>query len=206
MDMELDFGQYYEIGFNTQLIEVFQAIRAYLFTLEELEKCQGPFGDEAPLRELADQRNLIQHSLLSLPSVEQVPGCYSKSLLLYEACRISGLIFSVGVVFPIPYEAAPLASLMRLLKLELQRIPQSRCQSACAKGVLIWMLVLGGITAIDTQERYWFVHELRTMAETSSVCEWSQLKRILKRILWLDGACDIAGQELWDEVKSSRLS
>lgn len=200
IEIELDIGQCSDIGFTQQLSEVFQAIKIYISTLEDFEKCKQSLRKETRLCLMADQRNLIQYVLLSLPSAEQISDFSPEGPLLYDACRISGLIFSIGVIFPLPYEAGALQKLTKILKLELQRIPRPCLQSPRAQGVLIWILTIGGIAAIDALERSWFVTQLKTMVEMSSLRDWSQLKRVLRRTLWLDSACDLAGRSLLAEI------
>ena len=203
INSKLDLDQYRDIGFTSQLIEAFEAMKSYIFLLEGLEKGK-PSSEDTRLQEIADRRNSIQHTMLCLPSGTEIHDSFSEEVSLYDACRISGLIFSMGVIFPLPYEAAPLSRLAIMLKLELQQVSVACHLSLHARGILLWILVIGGIAAVDTREVGWFVSRLHQMADENGVREWGQLKRLLKRILWLDSACDMAGQQLWYEVERSR--
>lgn len=206
LEIALCMGQFCRIGFTQRLAEAFQAVRIYLLILEGLREHESQLGFETQSCEIADKRNLLQHSLLSLPCAEQINQPMPEKRSLYEACRISVLIFSIGVVFPIPYEAAPLPRLTELLKIEIRAILSPFCQSLDAQGVLIWILTVGGIVAIGTEERSWFVSRLKDILESCSVREWAQFKRVLRRMLWLDSACDVAAYKLWDEINTLRLS
>lgn len=66
--------------------------------------------------------------------------------------------------------------------------------------MLLWVVVMGGIAAAGTQERPWFAGYVRNLAKKNGVYGWSELKIIIKRMLWLDSACDQAARELWDEA------
>lgn len=105
-----------ELGFSAELSQLFEAIRSYVHILEGIETRRIALD----LPKIADQRNFIQHSALSLPPGVQISGPYPEGLLLYDACRITALIFCLGVVFPLPYEASPLPILVDMLKQELE--------------------------------------------------------------------------------------
>lgn len=120
---------------------------------------------------------------------------------MYDTCRIAALIFCLGVVFPLPYQISPLPVLAVTLKQELEKawpLVESRRENEA----LFWAVVMGGIAATATQERPWFVAELRSLARKNCVPGWNELKVIVKRMLWLDSACDQAGRDLWDEAQA----
>ncbi|KAJ5247903.1 hypothetical protein N7468_002886 [Penicillium chermesinum] len=99
-----------------------------------------------------------------------------------------------------PYAAAPLPKLTELLKIQILTILSKPFLPLDAQGILIWILTVGGIVAVDTEKRPWFVARLGDIVESCSVREWEQFKRILRRMLWLGSACDAAAYSLWVEV------
>jgi hypothetical protein len=70
---------------------------------------------------------------------------------------------------------------------------------------LLWILVLGGIAASDTEEREWFVKSIAMVVKILQIGTWEQVTEIMEGFLWLDSACDAGGRILWAEVKSGRL-
>lgn len=187
--------QFCEFGLSLELAEVLQAMKSYTSILERYL-----YGDtSAPSANLmCDQRNLIQYRLMSLPPARDV----DERNYLYEVCRISAIIYSVGVTFPLPGVGAPFAALARLLKAQLEDwISYSHLLSLKVVKLFIWIVTLGGIAASDLHERTWFVEALSKFAEIAKLDQWLELKQTLKTILWLDKACDMAGEKLWADVK-----
>lgn len=206
VELALDIGQLIKIGFTKELADVFQAIKVYLSNLDRLDEWRGTVEDEAWLCTTMDQRNAIQHSLLSLPSAEHLTDqLFGNKRLIYEVCRISGLIFGIGVVFPIPYEESPLPRLAKSLQVVLQSTPLSMWEPFSAYGIIIWATTLGGIGAAKMPERRWFVSQLDTLTRENLVFDWEGCRRVLNQILWQDSSCDIAGQNLWAEVEDLRF-
>jgi hypothetical protein len=187
-------------GFTTELAEVFQAMKAYTSIVE---KYQDGSTTEPDLRRISDQRNFVQHRLLSLPPAGKLDQDFRKSHPVYEICRLAVLIFGVGVIFifPLPARTAPLPTLVRLLQAELQESSfESDWWFPDAVEVLIWVLTLGGIAATGLPNRTWFVAALGRVSACSGLSRWRDLKPVLDGILWLDCACDFGGQQLWEEV------
>jgi hypothetical protein len=181
------------------MVEVFQAMKAYTSIVE---KYQDGSIAEPDLCRICNQRNFVQHRLLSLLPVQNLDQDFRTSYPVYEICRLAGLIFGVGVIFPLPAQTAPLSNLVKLLQAELQ---ESRLESDWwfpdTVRVLIWVLTLGGIAATDLPNRTWFVATLGRVTARSGLVRWRDLKLVLDQILWLDSACDFGGQQLWEEVE-----
>ncbi|RAK77694.1 uncharacterized protein BO72DRAFT_377217 [Aspergillus fijiensis CBS 313.89] len=161
-------------------------------------------GDNAPhdTSLLCDIRNLVHFHVMSLPTGaecddrEWYPG--------YEACRLGLLIFSVGVIFPIPPVGSPLPRLAGLLRRELSEEPLFDNYTLDAdNGLLVWLLTIGGIAAQHTIERSWFAQKLATVVSLASIPSWRSLRALLKAFPWLDCACDHAGERLWEEAQRS---
>jgi hypothetical protein len=144
---------------------------------------------------------------LSLLPAEKLDQGFRKSHSVYEICRLAGLIFGVGVVFPLPVQTTSLPSLVKLLQTELQESSlESDWWFPDAVEILIWVLTLGGIAATGLPNRIWFVATLSRVSAYSGLSKWRDLKPVLERMLWLNSACDVGGQQLWEEVGRLRLS
>jgi hypothetical protein len=198
-DLEHGFILLCKIGFTAELAEVFQAMKAYTSIVE---KYHDGSTSKPDLCRISNQRNFVQYRLLSLPPAGKLDQDFRKSHPVYEICRLAGLIFGVGVIFPLPAQTAPLPTLVKLLQAELQ---ESRLESNWwfpdAVGVLIWALTLGGIAATGLPNRTWFVAALgRVTACCGLSSRWRDLKPVLDGILWLDCACNFGGEQLWEEV------
>jgi hypothetical protein len=147
---------------------------------------------------MCDRRNLVQYNLMS---IQPINGSEPENAVS-EICRIAAIIYSVGVTFPLAGVGAPLESLVKMLKTELQKcnLLEIATLSPATDRLLLWVLMMGGIAAMDKSERPWFAAQLSNVINRSRLTHWKDLKSALKSTLWLDSACDMGGRDLWREA------
>lgn len=185
-----------------ELQYIFQAVRRYVSLVET-------YIDGSPTAEdlgtICDRRNLVQWHIMSLIPAGQ--GLYNASSDMYECCRLALTIFGVGVVFPLPSEIVPLLELSRMLLVEMhsESYRNAAISSVNAQEIHCWCVILGGIAAGRSQERGWFTQELRLWAVSCSIKSWDELLVTLQSVLWFNGACDLAGKDMWIEAMSPVL-
>jgi hypothetical protein len=146
-----------------------------------------------------DRRNYVQHSLMSLPSGEELLKEEVSSISLYESIRHVAIIYSAAVTFPLPALSGHFHKLAAILQTLLESSKFDPCWRHCPR-TLLWILILGGIAASDTREREWFVRNIAIVAKVSKVATWEQVVGVMEGFLWLDSACDAGGRILWAEV------
>jgi hypothetical protein len=158
---------------------------------------------------LTERRNMVQHTLLSLPlapgpeSIEySSTGTSSWISFAYELLRLTALIYSVGVLFPMPPASETLDKLVIMLNAELTE-KEHKLWINCP-GTLLWMLVLGGIAAEHLSVRLEFVSRLATLSAAMDINLWPDVVEVMERHLWMESACDFGGQKLWIEVTEAR--
>ncbi|KAL2840183.1 hypothetical protein BJY01DRAFT_218618 [Aspergillus pseudoustus] len=187
-----------EHGLPLPLAYISQGMSMYTEAIDDY--IDGAAG-ACDMRMMCDQRNLVHYHLLSLPPANQRdPDQMSP---VYEACRISALIYSVGVLFPIPAVGSPLQRLAILLQQELAgRDLLAEYTFLGSDGrLLVWILTMGSIAASHAPaERAWFIQKLADIKGRMAIRSWSQFRSLLKSLLWLDCACDRAGEKLWDDL------
>lgn len=178
--------------------DVFRASRLYISLVEA-------YIDGSPAAEglgtICDRRNLVQWHIMSLPPA--IPAYHTAAVSgMYRCCRLALTIFGVGVIFPLPSEIVPLLNLARMLQahLRLDAYKAASLASVGARNVYCWCVVMGGIAASGSQERGWFVQELRFWAVSNFVGSWEELSTALHSVLWYSDACDVAGKEMWTEA------
>lgn len=148
---------------------------------------------------LIDHRNTVQHNLLSLPEADELGEGEVTSRCLYDAIRIAAVIYSAAVIFPLP----PLTGIFRKFECELKAIIEESKPDPCWRlypKVLLWILILGGISATGTPERCWYIQNLSTVSSALKLSEWEDVAEELEKYLWLESACDSGGRLLWMEV------
>ncbi|PON25463.1 hypothetical protein TGAM01_v205757 [Trichoderma gamsii] len=143
------------------------------------------------LANFADARNQIQHALLSLPQGDQldatiVPGFTTISTTEYELMRISLLLYSFIVIFPIPFRFGPFVRLRVLLRGVLTKPDTYR---RLPKAVILWSLTIGRIIPAH-EDKDWFEKKLIEAMSWTKVSSVEELKVILKSIMWQDDVLD----------------
>ncbi|EED19460.1 conserved hypothetical protein [Talaromyces stipitatus ATCC 10500] len=196
----MDIDLLLSLGITPEMYRTFQAARAYMAFVELF--LDGAHMDMQSAL-FCDSRNFVQWHIMSLLPASHLGLVNPMVIQVHEACRLGLVIFGIGVIFPLPPESAPFLKLVRLLQLELQMCAKDSMtwtHTVPEMKIRCWCLVLGGIAAIGTSEREWFVAELRLFKEKYSISTWNQVRRIMKSILWLDVVCNGPGEELWREV------
>ncbi|KAG2413962.1 hypothetical protein HFD88_003153 [Aspergillus terreus] len=204
MDAERRYGHLQQLGLTPELIDVYQAMHIYTGIVDGHLRKNPSKIDEALL---ADQRNLVHHTMLSIPTASQsdgFSGYNNNEEIIYEACRLAGLVFSVGVILPLPAQSTPLTQLATLIKALMQFFnPAIVWSHPHARMTLLWVLMMGGIAAENTPERAWYVSTLRQAACENGVASWADMRKVLSNILWWDIACDQPGHRLWLDLGRS---
>lgn len=192
-----------ELGLTPQIVEAMTAASVYV---DIMKTCVEGSYDAALL---SDQRNLTQLTLLSVPPAADIQPVFAQPIdeIVYEACRLAMLVFSVGVVFPIPINNTPLPVLAQKLQALLRRPEASPMYTDMKYRIpLLWILTLGGIAAFDgPAERAFFASALGDLTRRTGLSSWSDVKRGMELMLWYDIACDEAGEAFFAEAQSSYL-
>ncbi|KAN0119293.1 hypothetical protein V8E51_001501 [Hyaloscypha variabilis] len=156
---------------------------------------------------IAKTRIAVQQQILLLPTIIELTIA-SPGASVYECCRLSAIIFSVAVLFPIPNTYDVLQTLARQLKsaIKVMSIESAEFRDVDREywKLLLWIRVLGGIAALDKPERSWYVAQLVILVENlEESTDWGAIEGILERYLWLDSTCGHSGRELWEEIECS---
>lgn len=146
---------------------------------------------------MADQRNSLQHRLMSLKRLDE-DGFYEKDV--YDLCWYAAVAYSMIVVFPLSPKAAKFDRLARLIKEKmLNKIVLKTWTTG--PDLVVWNTVIGALCAVGSPYRSWFVHVLQAQAQQLSISSWLELKMRLMDFLWLPLASDTDGEMLWAEVE-----
>jgi hypothetical protein len=168
-------------------------------TIDIESYCQGATAT-SDLTRLIDKRNRTQHMLLSLPTYEELSPCQVSSPCFYESIRLTSLIYSLAVIFPLPPIRSTHQKLAILLKSVLA-LPSVERYWKEFPFLLLWCLTLGGIAASSTECRNWYVQNLMALSAERRLYAWQDVTNEMRRYLWLESACDVGGRELWMEVR-----
>lgn len=159
-----------------------------------------------PVPELStviDRRNFVQHTLLSLPTADELEFAEVSSVHLYEAIRYTALIYSAAVTFPLPPTTGIYDKLTARLKSVLEESKLDLCWTLYPK-TLLWVLTLGGIASSVTAHRCWYVQNLAAISAALNISRWDEVAEEVEQYLWLERACDAGGRKLWLDVIRER--
>ncbi|OOQ88248.1 hypothetical protein PEBR_13173 [Penicillium brasilianum] len=180
--------------FPHSIMWVFHALRGYSSLLEGYS--DGRLSD-LDLGYILDLRNLIHYQVLSLPSARD--GKVGTVSHKYESFRLAQTIYSLLVLFPVPLTTTPYPELARLLRHELEMVSEEGW--AMIPTLLLWILALGGIAALCTPHRLWFVQKLHMQLGNLGIISWEGLVHIMGTLIWLESPCGIEGLILWKEIQ-----
>jgi hypothetical protein len=201
-DIQHSLGQYYCIGFTQELAATVHAMKIYTSILDRYQRGAVKNLD---LALIADQRNIIQHHVMSLPTAAEIKVVFTvKGKGVYEVCRIATVIFSMGIILPLQKLCTAYNPLVKKLKSELLDLQDTvDIYQPEVFDLVIWVTVLGAVAAEKTTERSWFVHTLKNLTEPLLLSGWRDLEERLEGIVWLRNACNEAGYRLWEEVQDA---
>ena len=111
------------------------------YTLTLVDYCDGMLKPRS-LSVLADRRNYVQHSLMSLPADSESKGMVQAADPFYELTRLAAIIYSLLVIFPLPPRTASFVELALHVK---SQISNSKIGEAWARAseLLLWVIVMG---------------------------------------------------------------
>jgi hypothetical protein len=189
---------YDEFPVTSEMQHIFRASRSYLALVQTYQD-----GIPIAMVTLADYRNLVQWHIMSLSPVSELEGNIDELSPLYEPCRLALIIMGVGVIFPLPPQSAPLLYLAEMLQTDIRsKTDITQSLSLVGRKIKLWCLIVGTIAASGSAVRAWYMEELAFHAQLHCRPEWSEIKRDLNGILWLDSACELAGSRIWVEALS----
>lgn len=145
-----------------------------------------------------------QHQLLSLPTGAVLIGAgQSGANSFYECCRLSAILFTRAVLFPMPRWTGVPQRLIKNIKQCVDQTHLAALISEASRSFFIWVLMLTGVAAAGLPERQWAEEMLSVFLVVQGVTRWTEIKKIVESFLWLDSACDGGAMELWDTVAAA---
>lgn len=165
------------------LLEVIQHMSDFSILVENY--IQGRFVPRPPAV-LTDQRNFVQHSLMSLPSSRELETEVSTVIdPQYESCRLACIAYSFLVILPIPPIAGLFERVTGKLQMSILRM-RIRWQDLGLPRIKlhVWILAMGAIISTGLPERSWYLKELPPLFARLGIENYGSLERVLLGFLW----------------------
>lgn len=190
------------------LVTVLQNLSTYLISVDNYIMGRS---QAQSLGVLADQRNFVQHRLLSmLFAAPENATCDSLDDMasLSRACLTAAVIYSMIAVFPVPRPHTPFPRLARQLKQHLVNYSdQFERKWQGLTPILLWMTFLGALASTAYQEseqdKIWYIGVLERLLYRMQIFSWQSLREQLMTFLWYPITSDADGRELWRAVHVS---
>ena len=191
------FSKVWDAASSPAIVELHRIIRLACDLTIVIENCtQGRWL--RPIPEMIDQRNYVQHSLMSLPtSQDLIDRGVDICDPYYDSCRLATIIYSFLLIFPVPPVSGPFETLTLQLRRELETM--SLENKDCPRPEMhLWILVMGAIASLGLPARPWFLSRAMALSDTLDLHEWQDLKRVLESFLWHYSTSDVDGVEVWE--------
>jgi hypothetical protein len=175
------------------LIPVLDSIRNATVAFDQYHR----FGIGTPeLQDLIQARETIQHRLSISIFDQDLPGPEDS---VYEACRLSALIFCDLVLSASsPQVTAVSIALSNKLRWILDCCTLHDCWRSHGD-LLQWAVFLGTIANASTTDRQWYVNKLQVYS-VPYFEGWEDVKTMLCNYLFSEYICDKPGRNLWLEA------
>lgn len=138
------------------------------------------------------------HRLLSLPPLTRPD---SLSTNTSECLRYGVSLYLFVIHGPTYYSHARiLNNLVIQLKQYLYPLLSSE---ECQNPLFIWLLSVGAVASIGTNESHWFSERIAAASIALGVRCWEDIEKHLRRVIWLETNPPILFQQTWDKFTIS---
>ena len=148
--------------------------------------------------DLHDLTCFTLHRLLSLPSLSSAD---SRAINTSECMRYAIAAYMFIIHGPTYYSHVHvLNTIIIQIKSHISTMLSVR---ECQDSLLLWLLTVGAVASIGTNENHWFRNEAITAAGTVGVQHWDDIEAHLSRVLWLGTRPSVLFQQTWEDILSS---
>lgn len=144
--------------------------------------------------------NATLHRLCCLGPLDRQPGTTDVSTTLYEAMKLTALIYCNGVLLAIPPQNGWLARLSTLLQDVLLSDHICLSDEAC-RNAYVWVVFIGGIVSRGTPGAAFFKVRLQNTLPQYDP-GWQAMERNLSMFIWTDLACRLEAHAFWRRCTS----
>jgi hypothetical protein len=158
--------------------------------------------------ELTDFRNSSQHQLMSVPSARTLQTAGQLDIdLLYEACRLACIAYSLLVVFPLPPTVGLFEKLAQRIRTEIANLSSVQDDfTTNQREMHFWILVMGSVVSTGIPDRRFFVTNLLDSAARLGISDWQEAVEVLETFLWHPSTNNKDGLDLWRDMQGNLVS
>lgn len=83
---------------------------------------------------------------------------------------------------------------------ELQSACRSLLSLGCRTPLLVWVMAVGGVGALGTPERKWFVGHMVGLVTDLGITSWEEFRRLLMKVIWHEHQDESTHRLFWEEM------
>ena len=184
------------------LVDLLDSITQARAITNALTRYQSNPQKAPPWLDIIHARNALQYRLISLPAFE---GLVGREDAMYDAVRLSVLIYSEMVTFPFPDVTGVKPNLATRLRRALDCCTMHKCWET-SSAVMLWVSTLGAVAATNTPDRAWYVAKCKMCLEMLEIDDCARYLRLMKLFLWWEDVCEEPAMILWDETRIAEMA
>ncbi|KAK3650986.1 hypothetical protein LTR56_006037 [Elasticomyces elasticus] len=145
--------------------------------------------------------NDAHHRVMSLlPWTEMTQEARSGSYLAtYECCRLTSVLYSNAVLFPLPVASGWHVELLERLRVVLQTARMEMWMEDTSS-LMIWSSCIASIAAYHTSQADFYTAILRDVLVARGITTYAELREAVSCFLWTDTSCSAAAKEVWRDL------
>lgn len=148
-----------------------------------------------------DALNDAHYRVMALPAWEDLSEAErgSSYLATYECCRLTAMLYSNAVIFPLP----TLNNWHRTLLRQIKKLLQTSCLEIWAEDtvpLLVWCLSVSVLASYRTEFQTYFEGSLRDVLVDNDLTTRTIIRDILRRFAWTDSACQAGCAARWSSL------
>jgi hypothetical protein len=152
-------------------------------------------------------RNLLldaHHQLMSVPPFEDLPDEGDGPRVqagVYEVCRLTVILYSCAVVFPLPTMSGWHLKLCRKIR-KLNQMVDILHWSPATRPLAVWSLFVASMAGFHYEKKLYFKDTLRVILNQMGLTAWPRIRNVLQEFLWSSLACEQGGQIVWHRIRT----
>lgn len=183
-----------------EIHDILSEIRHLTIVVESFNRSRGATPIE--MLSFSKARSALEYRLLLMKDSTEI--MCNESQLIYEACRISAVIYINHVL----HEFDPAFQILRKLKerlIETIKAGESVFwELEKSESILfLWVLFMGGLLADGQNELRWFARRISHVMQTLGLSTWDVVQEYLMEVLWVKRMQNSACDSLWRELNCS---
>jgi hypothetical protein len=180
-------------GLDPTLVKLYENVDNFSIVIDHVLRTDNT---SLNLLEFCEECISLQQSFLSFSSSKSE----LEQRLTEEALRIGALLYMKAVLKELP---SPVTG-SRILISEMKRNLEGKLNPRKQEPILLWLCFIGCSSAKDESDKRWFQAHLIDLAIILDLGDWYDVRKVLRRILWVEAIHEVPFGDIWDQCTAIR--